>query len=62
MKKEAGLHPREEKFQDSTAGREVQVEGAIDEFEMFDATAQQLLHFGEKGFDGKLPDRNIQRR
>ena len=54
MNKEFGAQSVEEELKDPPAGGEVQVEGAVDEFEAAQAPVVQLLHRHQKGIQWEL--------
>lgn len=49
-----------EEAEDGSAGGEVEVEGAIDEFEMTGAALEESVHGGEEGFEGKGADGEVE--
>ncbi len=57
----AGLMAREEKFEDGLAGGDIEVEGAVNELELFHAAIQQALHLVEKSGQGNLAHGNVER-
>src|SRR5438445_12550648 len=61
MEEEAGLIAIQEKLQQSSAGIEIQIEGAIDELELPYPSFQKPFQLCEKRFQRDLPHRNIQR-
>ena len=62
VEEKTGLIPFEEKFEDRGAGVEVEVEGAVNEFEGARAPLEEALHRGEKFLQWKLTDRSVERR
>src|ERR1051325_8718178 len=62
VKEMTGLIPFEKEFKNGFADGDVQIESAIDEFEMFDATVEKALQGLEQAREGNLTDWNVQRR
>src|SRR5205814_2449743 len=52
MEEESRLIAFEEKLQEPTAGAQVQVEGAVHEFEVLDPAFEQPLQLGQQFFQG----------
>lgn len=50
----------QKELQDRFGGGEVEIERSIDEFELARAAPEQTVHFGEKTFEGELPDRDVE--
>src|SRR5258706_10265382 len=62
VEEQSRLIPFQEKLQQRPARAQVQVEGAIDKFEMLHAAIEQPLQFRQQRRQGRLPHRNIERR
>ena len=61
VEKQAVAMAVQEKLQNGFAGGDVQVEGAIDKFELTHAAVEQFLQFGQQGGQGELPHRHVER-
>lgn len=59
VEEESGPQAFEEELEDCLAGGQVQVEGAINEFELIGAAVEESLHRGQERFEREGPDRNI---
>ena len=62
MHEQPFLPARQEKFQDRPARREIQIECAIDKFELHRPPRQQALQCRQKRLQRKRPHRHLQRR
>src|SRR3954462_15459173 len=60
MKEEAGLIAFQEELQQRATDVEIQVEGAINELEMYHPAIEQLLQFGQETFERRLADGNVE--
>ena len=60
MKEETGLVALEKEFENGAADIDVQVEGAVDELELFHTALEEAFESGEQLRQGGLPDGNVQ--
>ena len=61
MQKQPGRQPGEKEFQNAASGLDMEVERAVDEFEVAHASREQAVHRGQKRLERKCAHGNVQR-